>query len=127
MNTAQALTIMALMLTGLATAVATEVEPAWLADGYVMEEVVVTAEAPPSYYMEEIVVTATAPDFLVMEETVVTATIPQAEATVAAVETPAVVQAPAPVIEEIVVTGRLEDLPTRLATRLRFLRSVRHF
>jgi len=46
------------MLTGMATAHATDVAPAWRSPGFVMEEIVVVAEAPPSYYMEEIVVTA---------------------------------------------------------------------
>jgi hypothetical protein len=46
------------MLTGMATAHATDVAPAWRSPGFVMEEIVVTAEAPSSYYMEEIVVTA---------------------------------------------------------------------
>jgi hypothetical protein len=42
----------------MATAHATDVAPAWRSPGFVMEEIVVTAEAPSSYYMEEIVVTA---------------------------------------------------------------------
>jgi hypothetical protein len=46
------------MLTGMATAHATDVAPAWRSPGFVMEEIVVTAEAPSSYCMEEIVVTA---------------------------------------------------------------------
>lgn len=58
MNTLQVLAVAALMLTGMATAHATDVAPAWRSPGFVMEEIVVTAEAPSSYYMEEIVVTA---------------------------------------------------------------------
>ena len=58
MNTLQVLAVAALMLTGMATAHATDVAPAWRSPGFVMEEIVVTAEAPSSYCMEEIVVTA---------------------------------------------------------------------
>jgi len=58
MNTLRVLAGAALMLTGMATAHATDVAPAWRSPGFVMEEIVVVAEAPPSYYMEEIVVTA---------------------------------------------------------------------
>ena len=58
MNTLRVLAGVALMLTGMATAHATDVAPAWRSPGFVMEEIVVTAEAPSSYYMEEIVVTA---------------------------------------------------------------------
>jgi len=58
MNTLRVLAVSALMLTGMATAHATDVAPAWRSPGFVMEEIVVTAEAPSSYYMEEIVVTA---------------------------------------------------------------------
>ena len=58
MNTLRVLAVVALMLTGMATAHATDVALAWRSPGFVMEEIVVTAEAPPSYYMEEIVVTA---------------------------------------------------------------------
>ncbi len=73
MNTTRVLAVAALTLTGLATAHATEVEPAWRSADFVMEEIVVTAEAPASYYMEEIVVTAEAPANYYMEEIVVTA------------------------------------------------------
>ena len=58
MNTLRVLAVSALMLTGMATAHATDVAPAWRSPGFVMEEIVVTAEAPSSYCMEEIVVTA---------------------------------------------------------------------
>jgi hypothetical protein len=58
MNTSRVLAVAALMLTGMATANAADVAPAWRSPGFVMEEIVVTAEAPASYYMEEIVVTA---------------------------------------------------------------------
>jgi len=73
MNTSRVLAVAALMLTGMATAHATDVAPAWRSPGFVMEEIVVTAEAPSSYYMEEIVVVAEAPAHLYMEEVVVTA------------------------------------------------------
>ena len=58
MNTSRVLAVAALIVTGMATAKAADVAPAWRSPGFVMEEVVVTAEAPSSYYMEEIVVTA---------------------------------------------------------------------
>ncbi len=73
MNTSRVLAVAALMLAGMATAYATDVAPAWRNPGFVMEEIVVTAEAPSSYYMEEIVVVAEAPAHLYMEEIVVTA------------------------------------------------------
>ena len=73
MNTLRVLAGAALMLTGMATAHATDVAPAWRSPGFVMEEIVVTAEAPSSYYMEEIVVVADAPPSYYMEEIVVTA------------------------------------------------------
>ena len=90
MNTTRVLAVAALMLTGITVARADDEIPAWRSEGFVMEEVVVTAEAPASYYMEEIVVTAEAPDHLYLEEVVVTATAPVLEATVAALETVAV-------------------------------------
>ena len=52
---------------------ATDVAPAWRSPDFVMEEIVVTAEAPSSYYMEEIVVVAEVPSSYYMEEIVVTA------------------------------------------------------
>ena len=73
MNTSQVLAIAALTLTGMATAHATDVAPAWRSPDFVMEEIVVTAEAPSSYYMEEIVVVAEVPSSYYMEEIVVTA------------------------------------------------------
>jgi hypothetical protein len=73
MNTSRVLAVAALMLTGMATASAADVAPAWRSPGFVMEEIVVTAEAPSSFYMEEIVVVAEAPANLYMEEIVVTA------------------------------------------------------
>ena len=73
MNTSRVLAVAALMLTGMATVHATDVALAWRSPGFVMEEIVVTAEAPSSYYMEEIVVVAEAPAHLYMEEVVVTA------------------------------------------------------
>lgn len=73
MNTSRVLAVAALTVTGLATANAADVAPAWRTPGFVMEEIVVTAEAPSSYYMEEIVVVAEAPANVYMEEIVVTA------------------------------------------------------
>lgn len=49
--------------------------PAWMDEGYVMEEVVATAKAPAHLYMEEIVVTAEAPEAGYTEEIVVTASL----------------------------------------------------
>jgi hypothetical protein len=43
MNTLRVLAGAALMLTGMATAHATDVAPAWRSPGFVMEEIVVTA------------------------------------------------------------------------------------
>ena len=43
MNTLRVLAGVALMLTGMATAHATDVAPAWRSPGFVMEEIVVTA------------------------------------------------------------------------------------
>ena len=89
-----------------------EVPPAWMADDFIMEEVVVTAEAPASFYMEEIVVTAEAPAHLYMEEIVVTAKLsdvePASEGTHASVsEDP---NAGRPVMEEIVVTASMDEV-----------------
>ena len=86
MNTTRVLAVAALILAGTSIARANDETPAWRSDGFVMEEVVVVAEAPASYYMEEIVVTAEAPAHFYMEEVVVTATAPIVEATVAALE-----------------------------------------
>ena len=117
MNTTRIATIATLMLTGLTVADANESLPAWAEETFVMEEVVVTAEAAASYYMEEIVVTAQAPDHLFMEEIVVRATSRQSEAE--ATETVAAAQIPNPVMEEIVVTARPSELRTRIAARMR--------
>lgn len=117
MNTTRIATIATLMLTGLTVADANESLPAWAEETFVMEEVVVTAEAAASYYMEEIVVTAQAPDHLFMEEIVVTATSRQSEAE--ATETAAAAQIPNPIMEEIVVTARPSELRTRIAARMR--------
>ena len=117
MNTTRIATIAILMLTGLTVADANESLPAWAEETFVMEEVVVTAEAAASYYMEEIVVTAQAPDHLFMEEIVVTATSRQSEAE--ATETAAAAQIPNPIMEEIVVTARPSELRTRIAARMR--------
>ena len=72
MNTTKLTAIATLLFLGGHTAGA-ETTPAWMEEGFVMEEVVVTAEAPAHLYMEEIVVTAQAPEHLYMEEIVVTA------------------------------------------------------
>ncbi|MGI9259685.1 MAG: hypothetical protein ACR2QQ_12690 [Gammaproteobacteria bacterium] len=123
MNTTRIATIATLMLSGLTVAEANEVLPAWSAETFVMEEIVVTAEAPASYYMEEIVVTAQAPNHLFMDEIVVTATPPQSEIEAEAMGTVAAVQVPNPVMEEIVVTARPSDLRTRIAARMRNVRN----
>lgn len=93
MNTTQVLAVAAWMAAGISVAQANDESLAWLSDGYVMEEIVVTAEVPVSYCMEEVVVTAEAPDHFYMEEIVVTAKAPElepiADATIAALEAPA--------------------------------------
>ena len=127
MNTTRALTFVALTLTGFSASQASDVTPAWRSDVFVMEEVVVIAEGPASYYMEEIVVRAEAPDYLYMEEVVVTATVPTESESVAALETPVASLTSTPVMEEIVVTARREDLPARFAARSQNLRYRRHF
>ena len=104
MNTTKLTTIATLLFLGSQTAGA-DTTPAWMEEGFVMEEVVVTAEAPAHLFMEEIVVTAQAPAHLYMEEIVVTA------------------QAPEPLyIEEIVVTASQQDLRDRMLARLRIMR-----
>ena len=71
MNTTKTAAIATLIFLGANSAGAANT-PAWMDEGFVMEEVVATAEAPAHLYMEEIVVTAKAP---VMEEVVVTASL----------------------------------------------------
>jgi hypothetical protein len=93
MNTTRGIAVAILMVAGISVTQANDQGLAWRSDGFVMEEVVVRAEAPASYYMEEVVVTAEAPNHLYMEEIVVTAKAPElepiADATVAALEAPA--------------------------------------
>ncbi|TDJ44495.1 MAG: hypothetical protein E2O51_06560 [Gammaproteobacteria bacterium] len=139
MNITRVVAVVTLTLSGLAAAQAGEVIPAWRTDGFLMEEIVVTAKAPDRHFineiaitpmapmMEEIVVSAEAPASDDMEEIVVTATAPQLEESVVALETPEVEVTPVPVIEEIVATARSEEHSSRLATRLRSLWDVRHF
>ena len=94
--------------------------PAWMDEGFIMEEVVATAEAPAHLYMEEIVVTAKAPDHLYMEEIVVTAQAPAAEPMEEVVVT---ARAPAAEpMEEVVVTASLEDVRDARLARLMYLR-----
>lgn len=128
MNTTRVVAIATLTLTGLAAVQANEVIPAWRTDGFVMEEVVVTAKAPASHYMEELVVSAEAPDYSFIGEIVVTVTAPQFdEAIVATLEAPEVEVTPLPVIEEVVAAARTGDHPSRLATRVRNLQEIRSF
>ena len=104
MNTTKLTAIATLLFLGGHTAGA-ETTPAWMEEGFVMEEVVVTAEAPAHLFMEEIVVTAQAPAHLYMEEIVVTA------------------QAPEHLyMEEIVVTASQTDLRDRMLARIRAMR-----
>lgn len=103
-NTILTTAIAALPFLGATGAGATDV-PAWAEEGFVMEEVVVTAEAPDHLFMEEIVVTARAPAHLYMEEIVVTAERPES-----------------PLIEEVVVTASLEDVRNERLARLESLR-----
>ena len=100
MNTTTTAAIATLILLGANSAGAAGT-PAWMDEGFVMEEVVATAEAPVHLYMEEIVVTAKAPAHLYMEEIVVTAEAPAAEYT-----------------EEVVVTASLQDVRNERLARL---------
>ena len=101
MNTTKTAAIATLIFLGANSAGAANT-PAWMDEGFVMEEVVATAEAPAQLFMEEIVVTAKAPAHLYMEEIVVTAK--------------------APVMEEVVVTASLQDVRNERLARLRSLR-----
>jgi hypothetical protein len=112
MNTIRIATIATLMLAGFAAAEATEVAPAWSEDGFVMEEIVVRAEAPASYYMEEVVVTAN---------------LPVVDLDVTQVEPATVAQVPNSVMEEIVVTAHPDELRERVAARIRNFRNSRLF
>ncbi|MCZ6498228.1 MAG: hypothetical protein O6765_05850 [Gammaproteobacteria bacterium] len=139
MNITRVVAVVTLTLSGLTAAQAGEVIPAWRTDGFLMEEIVVTAKTPDRRFideiviipmapmMEEIVVSAEAPASDDMEEIVVTATAPQLEESVVALETPDVEVTPVPVIEEIVATARSEERSSRLVTRLRSMWDVRHF
>ncbi len=128
MNTIRVIAVATLTLTGLAAVQADEAVPAWRTDGFVMEEIVVTAKAPASHYMEEVVVTAEAPDYSFIGEIVVTVVPPRIDvATVATQKVPEIEVTPIPVTEEIVASDHSEDDTTRLATRLRNLRDLRHF
>ena len=126
MNTTRAVAVAAWMLAGVAAADTAEVAPAWSVPGFVMEEIVVTAEAPVYLYMEEIVVTAEAPAHLYMEEIVVTAEPPRIELTVAALDMPEIDVAAVPVMQDVVVSARREDVSSRLATRTRYSRNMRN-
>ncbi len=110
MNSIRTVTVATLILTGIAAAQAAEEIPAWRTDGFIMEEIVVTAVAPTKYSIEEIMVPTEAPADILFEEIVVAATAPQIEISFAALELP-----------EIVVT------PVPIATRLQNMRDVRHF
>ena len=63
MNSIRTVTVATLILTGIAAAQAAEEIPAWRTDGFVMEEIVVTAPAPQieiliaTFELPEIVVT----------------------------------------------------------------------
>ncbi|MEE8093283.1 MAG: hypothetical protein V3T47_03515 [Gammaproteobacteria bacterium] len=113
MNTIRVIAVAILTLTGFAAVQADEVVPAWRTDGFIMEEVVVTAKAPDYSFIGEIVVTVVPPQIDV--------------ATVATQEVPEIEVTPIPVTEEIVASAHSEDDTTRLATRLRNLRDLRHF
>ena len=101
MNTTKTAAIATLIFLGANSAGAANT-PAWIDEGFVMEEVVATADAPAHLFMEEIVVTAKAPAHLYMEEIVVTAK--------------------APVMEEVVVPASLQDVRNERLARLRSLR-----
>jgi hypothetical protein len=139
MNITRVVAVVTLTFSGLAAVQAGEVIPAWRTDGFLMEEIVVTAKTPDRRFINEIVITPMAPmteEIVVfaeapasddMEEIVGTATAPQLEDTVVALETPEVEVTPVPVIEEIVASARSEERSSRLPTRLRSLWDVRHF
>lgn len=91
MNTTRIVAVATLTLTGFAAAQADEVVPAWRTDGFIMEEIVVTAKAP---------------DYSFIDEIVVTVTVPQIETALVAREAPEVEVMPAPMMEELVVTAK---------------------
>jgi len=142
MNGKQTAIAATLMLTGIAAAMADEVTPAWQLDDFILEEIVVSAEAPTSFYMEEVVVTAVAPAHLYMEEVVVvakppailydvvnaaTAIEPQLASTAASAEPVDVESVQSAVMEEIVVSVQLDALPNRVAMRPRNSCNQWHF
>ena len=142
MNGKQTVLAAILMLTGVSAAMAENVMPAWQSEGFVLEEIVVSAEAPTSFYMEEIVVTAEAPAHLYMEEIVVVARLPvllDEEEIVATTGARQQVNSgaltaytgleseQAAVMEEIVVSVQLNALPDQIAMRLRNSRNRWHF
>lgn len=104
MNTTTTAAIATLIFLGANSAGAADT-PAWMDEGFVMEEVVATAEAPAHLFMEEIVVIAKAPAHLYMEEIVVTAEAPAAEP-----------------MEEVAVTASLQDVRDARLARLMSLR-----
>ncbi len=119
MNTTKTAAIATLIFLGANSAGAAGA-PAWMDEGFVMEEVVATAEAPAHLYMEEIVVTAKAPAHLYMEEIVVTAKAPAhlyMEEVVVTAETPE-----AEYTEEVVATASLQDVRNARLARLMSLR-----
>jgi hypothetical protein len=77
MNTTRAVAVAILTLTGFATAQAGEAAPAWRTGGFVMEEIVVTVEAPDYRFAREIDVIAMSPQF---EVAVAALEAPEAEA-----------------------------------------------
>ncbi len=88
MNTTRAVAVATLTLTGFAAAQAGEAAPAWRTEGFIMEEIVVTVEAPDYRFTRDIDVIATVPQF---------------EGTVVALEAPEAEVMPVPKMEEIVV------------------------
>jgi hypothetical protein len=142
MNGKQTVLAAILMLTGVSAAMADNVMPAWQSDGFVLEEIVVSVEAPASFYMEEIVVTAEAPAHLYMEEVVVVAKRPailDEEKIVATTNVRQQVNSraltgntglesePAAVMEEIVVSAHLDAVSNQIAMRPRNSRNRWHF
>lgn len=91
MNTTRAVAVATLTLTGFAAAQAGEAAPAWRTEGFIMEEIVVTVEAPDYRFTRDIDVIATVPQF---EGTVVA---------LEALEAPEPEVMPVPKMEEIVV------------------------
>ena len=103
MNTTKLAAIATLLLLGTNPAGA-QTAPAWMDEGFILEEVVTSAAAPAHLVMEQIVVTARAPARPYMERIVVTAKPPEYA-----------------YMEKIVVAAIREELRKRLVASLRLM------